>query len=587
MTKPDKKKKTPLTPVERMEDMATTSTVSEALAPHLNGVQDKTLSEFIIHLTEQQIKKAIKAHSAGDLVANAQGLRQRISDQGAPEIPLSLCSRLFELVQNQSPRIKRWKTAQMEKQQAAKVSSGASTSTSKLSSSFPGLAGPNLKGAVPLEESFHEYDVKKEESSKRRGISNLPAWMKHDAQEEPSRKRPRNGDGEMELYEIYTGRVSKSLDFGVRVELDNGKEGMVYKAQLPKDYEKGDLKQGTRVYVKLISQTSNKLTFSIKDVDQKSGRDIMPHRNLAAAELASSGKSDTTATQSALSSTAVVHPGLDVAAVKRQQAEDEAKSAFLRAQAGGNSMSGSSGGRRQTAATKLTEQELFEAQQLVRSGVLPVEQYPTYDPEMGMLAIEETEEETEVELADVEPAFLRGQTKRSGRKDLEPVKIIKNPDGSLQRAAMQQANMAKERRELRQAQANQLIDSIPKDLNRPWEDPLPEAGERHFAQELRSINIMSQMDGAPEWKQKAESKTLSYGIVSNKSIKEQRESLPIYKLKRELMQAMTDNQVLVVIGETGSGKTVCSCAMRLSTTHQSVSAILTPFLFSFHCCRHK
>jgi hypothetical protein len=42
--------------------------------------------------------------------------------------------------------------------------------------------------------------------------------------------------------------------------------------------------------------------------------------------------------------------------------------------------------------------------------------------------------------------------------------------------------MAKERRELRQAQANQLIDNMPKDLNRPWEDPMPDAGERLFTQ---------------------------------------------------------------------------------------------------------
>ena len=86
------------------------------------------------------------------------------------------------------------------------------------------------------------------------------------------------------------------------------------------------------------------------------------------------------------------------------------------------------------------------------------------------------------------------------------------------------------------------MDSIPKDLNRPWEDPLPEAGERHFAQELRSIN-MSTFDGAPEWKQKAQSKTLSYGIISNKSLKDQRESLPIYRLKKELINAIVDNQV--------------------------------------------
>lgn len=66
---------------------------------------------------------------------------------------------------------------------------------------------------------------------------------------------------------------------------------------------------------------------------------------------------------------------------------------------------------------------------------------------------------------------------------------------------------------------------------------------------------MSSFDGAPEWKQKAESKTLSYGIISNKSIKEQREGLPVYRLKPELMRAISENQVLVVIGETGSGKT--------------------------------
>jgi ATP-dependent RNA helicase DHX8/PRP22 len=271
----------------------------------------------------------------------------------------------------------------------------------------------------------------------------------------------------------------------------------------------------------------------------------------------------------AMASTAVVHPGLDLEALKTKKAQEEAD-ARARSCTGtkygadndyyGPSASTRGVDRQAGEGTirrrkELTEHELFEAQQLIRSGVLPVEQYPTYDAEggLGMLAVEETEEEIDVELADAEPAFLRGQTSRSGR-DLEPVRIIKNPDGSLQRAALQQVAMAKERRELRQAQANQLIDSIPKDLNRPWEDPLPEAGERHFAQELRSINI-STFDGAPEWKKKAENKTLSYGIISNKSIKEQRESLPVYKLKKELMRAISENQVLVVVGETGSGKT--------------------------------
>ena len=401
---------------------------------------------------------------------------------------------------------------------------------------FSGLAVPNLTHSVALEDDFYEHS-RNETAQRSRGVSNLPAWMTK--KEEPSTKKSKLN--EPVLHGIYRGTVRKLLDFGMVVDLnDFQKEGMVHLAQITKNRiqhpKESGFQRGQSVWVKVISMANQKLLLSTKDVDQRTGKDLMPHRAVARAEYCEPK--------------AVVHPGLDVEALKRREAEEEARKSHLKGLS--NIKDSDQPVRRRK---QLTEQELFEAQQLIRSGVLPVEQYPTFDAEggLGMLAVEETEEETDVELADVEPAFLRGQTQRSGR-DLEPIKIIRNPDGSMQRAAMQQSTLAKERRELRQAQANQLIDSIPKDLNRPWEDPLPEAGERHFAQELRSIN-MSAFDGAPEWKQKAESKTLSYGIISNKSIKEQRESLPIYRLKKELIQAINSNQVLVVIGETGSGKT--------------------------------
>ena len=635
--KGQKKAKKNLTPLERMEDMALTSTVSEELAPHLGGVQDKTLSEFIINLVEKHIKKSNPSEGDSNLIGQAQEVRQRLADNGAPDIPLSLCRRLLELVQNQSPRIKRWQIAQQEKLRKAmekqKAAGGSVLSSShvdnELSQSFPGLAGANLSKAVPLADEFYDHGLNKAESnnkkegrwdskkpaadrkkrphsnenddtSKRRGISNLPAWMTKDSNDN---KRPRTDDskkdnGELTLYGIYQGRVQKTLDFGLVVEVQsssnipiknpNHREGMVYKTQLPSNYDRNkDFRKGSSVWIKVISMTAQKLVLSVKDVDQKTGVDIMPYRNTINRDSSQGGRAvnTETSTTSAMSSTAVVHPGLDVAAVKRQQAEEDAKNRYLAASAGASGgmghygpASSASSNRdeeerpRRTGAKQLTEHELFEAQQLVRSGVLPVEQYPTYDAELGMLAVEETEEETEVELVEIEPAFLRGQTKRSGkaREHLEPVKIVKNPDGSLQRAAMQQLNLAKERRELRQAQANDLIDSIPKDLNRPWEDPMPEAGERHFAQELRSINVMSQLDAgaAPEWKQKAQNKALSYGIISNKSITEQRMGLPIYRLKKELVSAIKANQVLVVIGETGSGKVsfepVRRCSMALT-----------------------
>lgn len=58
------------------------------------------------------------------------------------------------------------------------------------------------------------------------------------------------------------------------------------------------------------------------------------------------------------------------------------------------------------------------------------------------------EEEFEIDISEVEPAFLQGQTSKQG-VEMSPIKIVKNPDGSLQRAAMTQSALAKERRELK------------------------------------------------------------------------------------------------------------------------------------------
>eukprot|EP00122_Pirum_gemmata_P004814 Pgem_evm1s4385 len=48
---------------------------------------------------------------------------------------------------------------------------------------------------------------------------------------------------------------------------------------------------------------------------------------------------------------------------------------------------------------------------------------------------------------------------------------------------------------------------------------------------------------------------MSYGKVTSQTILEQRQSLPIFMLRDKLLEAIDENQVLVVIGETGSGKT--------------------------------
>lgn len=544
--------KKPFTPVERFEALNLVTRVTAELSDGL-GLKDKTVAEFVVTLAEKELKSFLKeSNSTQVTVELAQSLRKTLAENGAPEVPLSLVSHILDMVWKSSPAIARFE-AKLQKKRAKEMmkqdgvgdrvlsASECSARKKELGQVFPGLAKPNLAHAVPLEKEFYEHSPQElEQSRAARNISNLPAWM-------TSKKRPREDDlTKPMLHGIYEGSVKKILDFGMVVELSPplppNTEGIVHNAALSKNRvnsaSEAGFRRNQKVWIKVISNLNDKLVLSTKDVDQISGRDLMPHRSVA----------NTEGHEQRASTSHHHHPGLDVEALKKREAEEASRASSL-------SSTRNDGGPTVRRKKQLTEQELFEAQQLIRSGVLPVEQYPTYDAEggLGMLAVEQTEEEMDVELAEAEPAFLRGQTRRSGR-DLEPIKIVKNPDGSLQRAAMQQGTLAKERRELRQAQANQLIDSIPKDLNRPWEDPLPEAGERHFAQELRSIN-MSSFDGAPAWKQKAENKTLSYGIIANKSIKEQRDGLPIAKLKNELMGAISSNQVLVVIGETGSGKT--------------------------------
>lgn len=282
------------------------------------------------------------------------------------------------------------------------------------------------------------------------------------------------------------------------------------------------VRRGQAVKVKVISVTGQRISLTMKEVDQTTGEDLMPRKqpdqfNPSAPTSNEEYRSNPT------------RPGT----VASSSFEDDNES-------------------RRRVRKRMTSPEIWEAKQLAAAGVLDIRDLPNFDEDYGLLNVdEEVEQEEDIELVDEEPLFLRGQTTKTIA--LSPVKVVKNPEGTMQRAAMTQSALSKERRELREQQKNQLLDSIPKDLNRPWEDPMPEPGERHIAQELRGITQPGYE--IPEWKKETLGKSTRYGQTSSKSIKEQREGLPIYKLKTELLNAVHDNQLLVVIGETGSGKT--------------------------------
>ncbi|KAL5701569.1 RNA helicase [Ranunculus cassubicifolius] len=203
---------------------------------------------------------------------------------------------------------------------------------------------------------------------------------------------------------------------------------------------------------------------------------------------------------------------------------------------------------------RMSSPEKWEGKQLVASGVFSgvFSSIREVERMCQNVEVKGVEEEIEIELNEDEPKFLRGYSRFSG--DMSPVKISKNPEGSMSRAAILQAALVKERKEMRDQQRRAMLESIPKDVNRSWEDPMPGSGDRRLAHELRGVGMSAYK--IPEWKKNSYGEVVTFGERKKKvSILEQRKSLPIYKLRKELVQAVNDNQVLVVIGETGSGKT--------------------------------
>ena len=193
---------------------------------------------------------------------------------------------------------------------------------------------------------------------------------------------------------------------------------------------------------------------------------------------------------------------------------------------------------------------------------LPLGELPDFDEDTGVLHDEDSDdnEDIEIELVEEEPVFLRGFGR--SHQELEPVKVVKNPDGSLAQAAMMQGALAKERRETKITQQREKDQSESRPIAEHMLDPMAksqasmqESGRFAMGGGMGQPNARGAED-MPEWKRHVTAGgKATYGKRTNMSILDQRKSLPIYTLKDQLVKAVLDNQILIVIGETGSGKT--------------------------------
>ncbi|CAL2239662.1 unnamed protein product [Prunus armeniaca] len=95
------------------------------------------------------------------------------------------------------------------------------------------------------------------------------------------RQNGQNDSDEPELYQVYKGRVSRVMDTGCFVQLNDlrGKEGLVHVSQMETrriSNAKDVVKRDQEVFVKVISISGQKLSLSMRDVDQHTGKDLLP-----------------------------------------------------------------------------------------------------------------------------------------------------------------------------------------------------------------------------------------------------------------------------------------------------------------------
>ena len=566
--------------LESLELLSLVSKVTSELQNHL-GISDKTLAEFVI-----------AQHAE---CKSLDEFQQKLEAMGA-EFPQSLIESVDRLVKTMHPKYKKGKAANGETEngsqrveEKSKVFKGlalpdkelpwqdyvdsqadgaANGGTDAIDDTLALLEGLESKARAekpartsrkrsrsPDEDYDRGRSRKEKYRSRSRSVEDRRR-RKNGYEDEDDYGRSRNGyksgrrrrdeddqfrrpptpeiDDEPILFKVYDGHITGVKDFGAFVNIHGVKgkvDGLVHVSALVEgqrvNHPSDLVSRGQPVKIKVVKIEGSRIGLSMKDVDQETGRDMAPQARIQSG-----------ANMERLGGT------------KNEYGLIDDKVLVFEGDMTNNS---------RKVKKRMTSPERWEIRQLIASGVVKASDYPDLDEEYNATlngeGEMELEEDVDIELREEEPPFLAGQTKQS--LELSPIRVVKAPDGSMNRAAMAGTTLAKDRRELRQQEAQDKAaeESSKVDLSAQWNDPMAAPDERKFASDLRSAKPLPALEDVPEWKKATQNKEQSFGRRTDMTIKQQRESLPVYRFRSELIKAVHANQLLIVVGDTGSGKT--------------------------------
>ncbi|KAK2636746.1 hypothetical protein Ddye_031538 [Dipteronia dyeriana] len=189
----------------------------------------------------------------------------------------------------------------------------------------------------------------------------------------------------------------------------------------------------------------------------------------------------------------------------------------------------------------------WEERQLSRSGVVRGTELQTeFD--------DEEERKVILYVHDTKPPFLDGRIVFT--KQAEPIMPLKDPTSDMAIISRKGSNLV---REIREKQ------SMNKSRQRFWEPAGSKLGNilgvEKTAEQVDADTAVVGEDCEIDFKEEAKfSQRMKKGeavsdFALSKTLAEQRQYLPIFSVREELLQVIRENQVIVVVGETGSGKT--------------------------------
>lgn len=202
-------------------------------------------------------------------------------------------------------------------------------------------------------------------------------------------------------------------------------------------------------------------------------------------------------------------------------------------------------GKRVTAraAQKQRDNDAWETNRMLTSGVA---QRRDHDVDF-----DEDDESTRVHLQthDIRPPFLDGRTVFT--KQVDPISAVRDPQSDMAVFSRKGSRVVKEKRQQKERQkqaqeATNIAGSTLGNLMGVKEDDGDSAaavpGENGYQSGSKFAEHLKKSAGASDFSK-------------SKTLREQREFLPAFAVREGLIQVIRDNQVIIVVGETGSGKT--------------------------------